>query len=85
LDTLFGKVTVTRISYSQRDQASQFPLDAELNLPRDTFSDGVRDRVAKEAIKGAYDNVVETIRDTTACSIAKRQTLNVVRDVTQDF
>jgi hypothetical protein len=45
----------------------------------------VRDRVAKEAIKGSYDNVVETIRDTTACSIAKRQTLNVVQDVAQDF
>jgi hypothetical protein len=85
LDTLFGEVTATRISYSQRNQVSQFPLDAELNLPRDKFSDGVRNRVAKEAIKGSYDNVVETIRNTTACSIAKRQTLNVVQDVAQDF
>jgi hypothetical protein len=85
LATLFGEVTVTRISYSQRQQASQFPLDAELNLPGDKFSDGVRNRVAKEAIKGSYDNVVETIQDTTGCCIAKRQSLNVVQDIALDF
>jgi hypothetical protein len=71
LATLFGEVTVTRISYGQRHQESQFPLDGELNLPADKFSDGVTNRVAKEATRGFYDNVVEMIRDTTGCRIAK--------------
>jgi hypothetical protein len=83
--TLFGEVTVTRISYGQRHQESQFPLDGELNLPADKFSDGVRSRVAREAVIGSYDNVVETIQDTTGCCIAKRQCLNVVQDIAQDF
>ncbi|MFT5637000.1 MAG: hypothetical protein ACI89T_002473 [Cognaticolwellia sp.] len=80
LTTLFGNVTVKRIGYNQRRQASQFPLDGELNLAADQYSDGVRKRIAKEAIRGSYDDddAVETIRDTTGCSIAKRQSQNVV-------
>ena len=85
LTTLFGDVTVKRIRYNQRHQARQFPLDGELNLAADQYSDGVRKRVAKEAIRGSYDEAVETIRDTTGCSIAKRQSQTVVKDVAQDF
>jgi hypothetical protein len=82
---LFGDVTVKRIRYNQRHQASQFPLDGELNLVADQYSDGVRKRVAKEAIRGSYDDAVETLRDTTGFSIAKRQSQTVVKDVAQDF
>jgi hypothetical protein len=87
LTALFGDVTVKRNRYNQRRQASQFPLDDELNLAADQYSDGVRKRVAKEAIRGSYDDAVETTRDTTGCSIAKRQSQsqNVVKDITQDF
>lgn len=85
LTSLFGDVTVKRNRYNQRRQASQFPLDGELNLAADQYSDGVRKRVAKEAIRGSYDEAVETIRDTTGCSIAKRQSQNVVKDIAQDF
>jgi hypothetical protein len=82
---LFGDVTVKRNRYNQRRQASQFPLDGELNLAADQYSDGVRKRVAKEAIRGSYDDAVQTIRDTTGCSIARRQSQNVVKDIVQDF
>jgi hypothetical protein len=85
LTTLFGDVTVTRIRYNQRHQASQFPLDAELNLANDQYSDGVRHRVAREALRGSYDDVVETIKETTGCQVAKRQCLNLAQDVAQDF
>jgi hypothetical protein len=44
-----------------------------------------RKRVAKEAIRGSYDDAVETIRDTTGCSIAEPQSQNVVKDIAQDF
>jgi hypothetical protein len=85
LTTLFGIVTVTRMRYNQRRQASQFPLDAELNLAADQYSDGVRNRVAWEAIRGFYDDVVETIKKTTGCYVPKRQCLNLVKDIAQDF
>jgi hypothetical protein len=85
LTTLFGIVTVTRIRYNQRRQSSQFPLDACLNLAEDQYSAGVRDRVAREAIRGSYDDVVETIKHTTGCYVPKRQCLNLVQDIAQDF
>jgi len=85
LTSLFGDVTVTRKSYSQRQQASQFPLDAELNLPNDQYSDGLRHRLANEAVRGSFDNAIEAIRETTGGHIPKRQSLKVVRDVAQDF
>jgi hypothetical protein len=65
LTSLFGDVTLKRNRYNQRRQASQFPLDGELNLAADQYSDGVRKRIAKEAIRGSYDDAVETIPDTT--------------------
>jgi hypothetical protein len=81
----FGEVTVTRKSYGQRGEASHFPLDEQLNLPKDRYSDGLRQQAALEALKGSYDNAVESIDNTTAGHIPKRQSMNVVQDVSQDF
>ena len=46
LETLFGTVRVRREGYSAAGLGSLFPLDAELNLPVDQYSDGVRRRTA---------------------------------------
>ena len=83
--SLFGKVKVNRKSYSQRDQASQFPLDAQFNLPDDKYSDGIIQRNALEAIKSSFDNAIESIDKTTGGHIPKRQSLQLVQDVAQDF
>lgn len=85
LTTLFGNVTVRRKSYGKPKQPSVFPLDAELNLPVDQYSDGLRYRLAKEAIKCSFDDSIESINETTGGKIAKKQSLNVVRNVAQDF
>ncbi len=85
LTSLFGNVTVTRKSYSQRGHSSLFPIDAELNLASDQYSDGMRRRLSKEAIRGSFDDAVETIVETTGGHVPKRQSLNIVRDVAQDF
>jgi len=85
LTSLFGNVTVTRNSYSQRKQSSVFPFDQALNLSDDRYSDGLRYRVAKEAIKGSFDNVVETIQETTAGHVPQRQSIKVTQDIAQDF
>jgi hypothetical protein len=85
LTSLFGELTITRKSYSQRQQASQFPLDAQLNLCDDQYSDGIRYRVAQEALKNSFDNAIETIKKTTGGYVPKRQSLNLARDVAQDF
>ncbi len=85
LTSLFGDVRVTRKSYSQRGLASVFPMDESLNLPQDQYSDGMRNRLSKEALRGSFDNAIETISETTGGSIPKKQSLNLVRDVAQDF
>ena len=85
LESLFGKVTVTRISYSQIKKTSLFPVDAELNLPVDSYSDGIYYRVCNEAVRVSFDDVVETVSSTTGGHIPKKQSLNIVKDVAQDF
>jgi len=85
LTTLFGDVIVKRKSYSQRFQKSVFPLDEQLNVPSDQYSDGIRHRVAIEARKSSYDEAVESINRTTGGYIQKRQSLKLAQDVAQDF
>lgn len=85
MTSLFGGVKITRKGYSQRHQISQFPLDAELNLPSDQYSDGIRHRVAQEAIRGSFDNAIESIEKTTGGYVPKRQSLKLAQDVAQDF
>lgn len=85
LNSLFGQVTVTRAGYSQIKKASLFPVDAELNLSTDSYSDGIYYRVSNEAVRGSFDDVVETVAETTGGYVAKRQSLNIVRDVARDF
>ncbi|MBT7993683.1 MAG: ISKra4 family transposase [Bacteroidetes bacterium] len=85
LKSLFGDVTVTRKGYSQINKSSLYPIDAELNLSDDSYSDGIRYRVSNEAVRGSFDDVVETVGETTGGHVPKRQSLNIVRDVAQDF
>ena len=85
LKSLFGDVTVTRKGYSQINKTSLYPVDGELNLSDDSYSDGIRYRVSNEAVRGSFDDVVETVRETTGGHVPKRQSLNIVRDVAQDF
>lgn len=85
LNSLFGSVTVIRKSYRQRNETSVFPMDAALNLANDRYSDGIRYRTSKEALRGSFDDVVESVGETTGGHVPKRQSLNIVRDVAQDF
>lgn len=85
LNCLFGSVSVTRKGYSQVNKSSLYPVDAELNLSDDSYSDGIRDRVANESIRGSFDDAVEVIGETTGGHVPKRQSLNIVREVSQDF
>jgi hypothetical protein len=85
LSTRFGKVTVTRMSYGKPNSASQFPLDNRLNLPPDSYSDGLRQRLASQASLTSYDNAVDLVRSNCAGAIPKRQALKVMADMAQDF
>lgn len=85
MSTLFGDVTVTRLGYSQRHSSSVFPLDHALNLPQTQYSFGLRKRLISEAIKGSFDESVESIKTTTGGHVPKRQALMLVDDASEDF
>ena len=85
LTTVFGKVTVKRQSYSQRNVSSEFPLDAELNLSDDQYSEGVRKLVVTDAIDRSYDSVIKRHRENCPGIVGKHQAIKLVEDTAQDF
>ncbi len=62
--SLFGEVTVKRRGYGACDKANVFPLDAQLNLPKDKYSHGLRQRVGEEVTKGSFDEAVSSVEHT---------------------
>ncbi len=85
LETRFGEVTVTRRGYGARGVESVFPLDAELNLPPDKYSHGVREALVEEVIRGSFDEAVAHLERSEGGQMAKRQSEEVVVHLSQDF
>jgi len=53
--------------------SSLHPLDAELNLPPEQYSDTLSERVASASAFNGFNQTVEIIKKTTTAQIAKRQ------------
>lgn len=85
LETLLGTVRVERDGHGARGKETLFPLDADLNLPKEKFSFGIRRRAAEEAAKGSFDEVVTVLEKHTGAAVAKRQAEEVVQRAAQDF
>lgn len=85
LMSVFGEVVVTRNAYSQRGADSLCPLDAELNLPPDKYSHGIRRCDAEEATRVSFDQSVANIARTTGGNLPKLQAENLMVKMAQDF
>ena len=85
LETLVGTVQIARDGHGARGHDTLFPLDAELNLPPERYSFGVRRRAAEEAIKGSFDEVVHVVETHSGAAVAKRQVEEMVRRAAEDF
>jgi hypothetical protein len=85
LTTLFGEVDVERLAYRQRGHRNLYPADAELNLPEEKYSHGLRKLAALEAARGSFDGVVETIERATGQRIGKRQVEELAARAAVDF
>jgi hypothetical protein len=85
LVSLFGEVQVRRIGYGGRKISSLHPLDAELNLPVERYSHGLRRQVAQAAAKNSFSEVVLEIQQTTGAQIAKRQVEELAERASWDF
>jgi len=85
LETIFGRVSVKRWAYSVRGMTSLAPLDAELNLPPELYSHGLRYRVATEAARGSFDETVKAVEQSTAGHVPKRQAEQLTVRAAKDF
>jgi hypothetical protein len=85
LMTAFGGVRIDRVAHHAPSTESLHPLDAALNLPKESFSFGVRRRAAIEATRGSFDDAVESIVTTTGAKISKRQLEQLVIRAACDF
>ncbi len=85
LESVFGTVWVNRIGYEAKGESMLYPLDGDLNLPRERYSLGVRKRVATEAVKNSFDETVEGLERTTGAHVPKRQAEELVSRAAIDF
>lgn len=73
LTTVFGQVMVTRLAYRRRRHTNLYPADAQLNLPVEKHSHGLRYLAAVEAARGSFDDTAEAIERATGVWLGKRQ------------
>ncbi len=85
IKTIFGEITVSRMGYSKKGFRSLFPLDAQLNLPKESYSFSLQKHIVLEAIRGSFDEAIESIERTIGIRIPKRQAEKVILDVSIDF
>lgn len=85
LQTVFGPVTHTRLAYRKRGCSVLHPADAQLNLPTEVHSHGVRRLAAEHSAHGSFERARDVIRSSTAARPGKRQveqlTVRAARDV----
>jgi hypothetical protein len=85
LMSLVGEVSVARLLYQAEGVSGRAPQDASLNLPFESFSLGIRRRVAEEVSANSFDHATERIAATTGARIAKRQVEEEARRAAVDF
>lgn len=85
LETRFGRVTLARLSYGRLDAPSLRPLDAELNLPVELYSLGVRRLAAESASSVSFDETVARLERTSGAHVPKRQVEEIVERAAEHF
>ncbi|MGA7927510.1 MAG: ISKra4 family transposase [Candidatus Sulfotelmatobacter sp.] len=86
LKTIFGTVTIARISYSRPGGSGCIcPLDEALQLPARSFSYELQKRSIRAAVQGPFQESVAGIAEITGVAIPKRSLEEVLLDAAQDF
>lgn len=84
--TLVGEVRANRIRYEGgKGVPSLCPQDASLNLAPGKYSHQVRRRLAFTSTQGSFENAIETLGETSAITVPKRQAEKLVRQAACDF
>lgn len=79
LVTVSGEVTVTWMAYRASGAANLHPADAELNLPEEKHSHGMRTLAAIESARGSSESAAQAITRATGAVAGKRQVEQLAR------
>lgn len=71
--SVFGGVEVERLAYRQRGTENLYPVDAQLNLPAEKHSHGMRRLAALEAPRTSFEDAQAAIVRQTGQRLGKRQ------------
>lgn len=85
IESVFGRVRLSRTGFGGRGLDCLHPLDAALNLPPTLHSHTVERVVAESAAKESFDEVLKTLDSYTGAKVSKRQAEEITRRVAQDF
>ncbi len=83
--SLFGPITIARLSYGQRRHASVVPLDEELSLPSRSYSYPLQQRLTTGVARGPFAEAVTALAETTGVRVSAANLEEVVVEVAQDF
>lgn len=85
IESRFGEVELSRIGYYGQFVGSVFPPDAELNLPPDKYSHGLRSEIAHLTAIASFDETLELPERQGGGMLPKRQLQEVSADIVCDF
>ena len=85
LQTVFGGVTVSRLAYRARGAENLYVTDAELNLPEEKHSHGLRRLAAVYVPQGSFEDARDAIGRHTGVDLGKRQVEELARRAAVDF
>lgn len=85
IETIFGEVEFNRIGYRGPGLGLLYPLDAELNLPPDKYSHGLRREIAHLIADQSFDAALETLQRYGGGMIPKRQLQELTATLILDF
>jgi hypothetical protein len=84
LATVSGQVTVTRMAYRAPGAPNVHPADAQLNLPEEKQSHGLRRLAAVESARGSHQDAAAAISRATGVRVGKRQVEELARRAATD-
>jgi hypothetical protein len=85
LATVFGPVTVARMAYRAPGAPNVHPADAQLNLPEEKHSHGLRRLAAVESARGSHEDAAAAVTRATGVIIGKRQVEELARRAAADI
>lgn len=86
LQSIFGDNRVVRLNFTSKEASGGLrPLDAELNLPEESYSLGLRRLCCTFGMDLSYDAALDKLNDATGVHVPKRQMEELIVRAARDF